>query len=220
MSSVRIRLPLPYGPLVKRLRHRPFTAVTWVRFPHGSPQKSRHPIGCLLFCAARAGEPDPSGSNTKVSAAAELPPFSALARKSLTAGQVSAAECHERSEYTRTGHISSFSVDCFSGRGRFCTDLIERFRALRPSGSNTKESAAAELPPFSAFTRKSLPVGQIGAAECHERSEYTRTGHIYLCGVLQVRYPPQSRYAHQLPRKAGEPFARVTRRKPHPLRNC
>ena len=25
-----------YGPLVKRLRHRPFTAVTWVRFPYGS----------------------------------------------------------------------------------------------------------------------------------------------------------------------------------------
>ena len=28
-----------YGPLVKRLRHRPFTAVTWVRFPYGSPTK-------------------------------------------------------------------------------------------------------------------------------------------------------------------------------------
>ena len=25
------------GPLVKRLRHRPFTAVSGVRFPHGSP---------------------------------------------------------------------------------------------------------------------------------------------------------------------------------------
>ena len=29
-------MPLP-GPLVKRLRHRPFTAVIWVRFPYGSP---------------------------------------------------------------------------------------------------------------------------------------------------------------------------------------
>jgi hypothetical protein len=27
------------GPLVKRLRHRPFTAVTRVRFPYGSPEK-------------------------------------------------------------------------------------------------------------------------------------------------------------------------------------
>ena len=26
-----------HGPLVKRLRHGPFTAVTWVRFPYGSP---------------------------------------------------------------------------------------------------------------------------------------------------------------------------------------
>ena len=27
-----------YGPLVKRLRHRPFTAESWVQFPYGSPQ--------------------------------------------------------------------------------------------------------------------------------------------------------------------------------------
>lgn len=26
-----------FGPLVKRLRHRPFTAGSWVRFPYGSP---------------------------------------------------------------------------------------------------------------------------------------------------------------------------------------
>ena len=25
------------GPVVKRLRHRPFTAVSWVRIPSGSP---------------------------------------------------------------------------------------------------------------------------------------------------------------------------------------
>ena len=29
-----------YGPLVKRLRHRPFTAVTGVRFPHGSEKST------------------------------------------------------------------------------------------------------------------------------------------------------------------------------------
>ena len=29
------------GPLVKRLRHGPFTAVTWVRFPYGSPTKKQ-----------------------------------------------------------------------------------------------------------------------------------------------------------------------------------
>ena len=26
-----------FGPVVKRLRHRPFTAVSWVRIPSGSP---------------------------------------------------------------------------------------------------------------------------------------------------------------------------------------
>ena len=29
------------GPLVKRLRHRPLTAKTWVRFPYGSPASAR-----------------------------------------------------------------------------------------------------------------------------------------------------------------------------------
>ena len=38
-SQVRVLLeePILYGPLVKRLRHRPFTAVSRVRFPDGSP---------------------------------------------------------------------------------------------------------------------------------------------------------------------------------------
>ena len=48
VSPVQIQVPLPdardakasrvsYGPLVKWLRHGPFTAVTWVRVPYGSP---------------------------------------------------------------------------------------------------------------------------------------------------------------------------------------
>ena len=32
-----IRTALIIGPLVKRLRHRPFTAESWVQFPYGSP---------------------------------------------------------------------------------------------------------------------------------------------------------------------------------------
>ena len=35
-----------HGPLVKRLRHRPFTAVTGVRFSHGSP-KNRDAHLCI-----------------------------------------------------------------------------------------------------------------------------------------------------------------------------
>ena len=37
---VRIHYPQPYGALVKRLRHRPFTAVTRVRFSYASPYKT------------------------------------------------------------------------------------------------------------------------------------------------------------------------------------
>ena len=33
----RVRRSHVYGPLVKRSRHRPFTAVTGVRFPYGAP---------------------------------------------------------------------------------------------------------------------------------------------------------------------------------------
>ena len=36
------------GPVVKRLRHRPFTAVTRVRFSSGSPLKSARNSGCFF----------------------------------------------------------------------------------------------------------------------------------------------------------------------------
>ena len=44
-----------YGPLVKRLRHRPFTAESWVRFPYGSPTTFlsngfTEPFGSVSFC--------------------------------------------------------------------------------------------------------------------------------------------------------------------------
>ena len=37
-----------HGPLVKRLRQRPLTPLTWVRFPHGSP-KSTTSFEVVLF---------------------------------------------------------------------------------------------------------------------------------------------------------------------------
>ena len=64
MSSVRIRLPLP-GPLVKRLRHRPFTAVTWVRFPYGSPKKTP-PFWVVFFLVTREGIERPAPVRTRV----------------------------------------------------------------------------------------------------------------------------------------------------------
>ena len=41
--------PLIYGPVVKRLRHRPFTAVTRVRFSSGSPQSTCRDTGAFFF---------------------------------------------------------------------------------------------------------------------------------------------------------------------------
>ena len=38
------------GPLVKRLRQRPLTPLTWVRFPHGSPETEHH-TGSLVWCS-------------------------------------------------------------------------------------------------------------------------------------------------------------------------
>ena len=42
-----------YGPLVKRLRHRPFTAESWVRFPYGSPQNLAERSARFLFYVFR-----------------------------------------------------------------------------------------------------------------------------------------------------------------------
>ena len=51
------------GPLVKRLRHRPLTAKTWVRFPYGSPKVpnpnyfvNRNWFGFVFFYLKQANE--------------------------------------------------------------------------------------------------------------------------------------------------------------------
>ena len=50
IKAQRFTLRLLYGPLVKRLRHRPFTAVTWVRFPYGSPKReTRKSVSLFLM---------------------------------------------------------------------------------------------------------------------------------------------------------------------------
>ena len=53
------------GPLVKWLRHRPFTAVTWVRVPYGSPKKRESDPDSLFFGAAPPARMDPLRSNAK-----------------------------------------------------------------------------------------------------------------------------------------------------------
>ena len=58
-------LRLFFGPLVKWLRHRPFTAVTWVRVPYGSPKKRESEQDSLFFGAAPPARDDPLRSNAK-----------------------------------------------------------------------------------------------------------------------------------------------------------
>ena len=65
---VQVQLPLPLfslGPLVKRSRHRPFTAVTGVRFPHGSPLGSLAQLGEHLPYKQRVSGSSPLTSTTK-----------------------------------------------------------------------------------------------------------------------------------------------------------
>ena len=64
---VQVQLPLPFslGPLVKRSRHRPFTAVTGVRFPHGSPLGSLAQLGEHLPYKQRVSGSSPLTSTTK-----------------------------------------------------------------------------------------------------------------------------------------------------------
>ena len=53
------------GPLVKRLRHRPFTAVTGVRFSHGSPKKEHTPNGVCSFFVVPKGIERAKGASSQ-----------------------------------------------------------------------------------------------------------------------------------------------------------
>lgn len=47
-----------HGPLVKRLRQRPLTPLTWVRFPHGSPKNTPAYAGVFFVYPVQGIEPD------------------------------------------------------------------------------------------------------------------------------------------------------------------
>ena len=68
---------LYHGPMVNRSRHRPFTAVTRVRFPVGSPEnQSSQQAGLIFFCvflSDRESKPD-VGERRNAEAPAGRPP--------------------------------------------------------------------------------------------------------------------------------------------------
>ena len=65
------------GPVVKRLRHGPFTAVTRVRFPSGSPDKKRRRQGAFFIGGPQSPRPQGKYRNRqeKQQTAAVLPAF-------------------------------------------------------------------------------------------------------------------------------------------------
>ena len=65
------------GPVVKRLRHGPFTAVTRVRFPSGSPDKKRRRQGAFFIGGPQSPRPHGKYRNRqeKQQTAAVLPAF-------------------------------------------------------------------------------------------------------------------------------------------------
>ena len=65
------------GPVVKRLRHGPFTAVTRVRFPSGSPDKKRRRQGAFFIGGPQSPRPHGKSRNRqeKQQTAAVLPAF-------------------------------------------------------------------------------------------------------------------------------------------------
>ena len=54
-----------YGPLVKRLRQRPLTPLTWVRFPHGSPKNTPAYVECFFVYPERGIEQGSAPQRTK-----------------------------------------------------------------------------------------------------------------------------------------------------------
>ena len=54
-----------HGPLVKRLRQRPLTPLTWVRFPHGSPKNTPAYVECFFVYPVRGIEQGSAPQRTK-----------------------------------------------------------------------------------------------------------------------------------------------------------
>ncbi len=90
---VQVQLPLPFslGPLVKRSRHRPFTAVTGVRFPHGSPLGSLAQLGEHLPYKQRVSGSSPLTSTTKTTHESEWFFFLPLETTGFSGARVSSA---------------------------------------------------------------------------------------------------------------------------------
>ena len=109
---VQVQLPLPFslGPLVKRSRHRPFTAVTGVRFPHGSPLGSLAQLGEHLPYKQRVSGSSPLTSTTKTTHESEWFFFLSLETPGFSGARVLSA--------IRPIRVGGFSLNLSEGMRR------------------------------------------------------------------------------------------------------
>ena len=114
-----------HGPLVKRLRQRPLTPLTWVRFPHGSP-KSTPAYAGVFFRVSRARNRTGqcAAAHKKQSSGLffsprEIPACVTKKHSSLCWSVFSCIPCKESNRAVRRSAQKNSPVDCFLARGRF-----------------------------------------------------------------------------------------------------
>ena len=113
-----------HGPLVKRLRQRPLTPLTWVRFPHGSP-KSTPAYAGVFFRVSRAGNRTGqcAAAHKKQSSGLFFSPReipACVIRNTPACAGVffRVSRARNRTGQCAAAHKNS-PVDCFIARGRF-----------------------------------------------------------------------------------------------------
>ena len=113
-----------YGPLVKRLRQRPLTPLTWVRFPHGSPKNTPAYAGVFFRVSrARNRTGQCAAAHKKQSSGLFFSPREIPAcvtrNTPAYAGVFFRVSCaRNRTGQCAAAHKNS-PVDCFLARGRF-----------------------------------------------------------------------------------------------------
>ena len=113
-----------YGPLVKRLRQRPLTPLTWVRFPHGSPKNTPAYAGVFFRVSrARNRTGQCAAAHKKQSSGLFFSPREIPACVTRNTPACAGVFFRVSPVRNRTGQCAAAHknspVDCFLARGRF-----------------------------------------------------------------------------------------------------
>ena len=114
-----------HGPLVKRLRQRPLTPLTWVRFPHGSPKNTPAYAGVFFRVSrARNRTGQCAAAHKKQSSGLffsprEIPACVTKKHSSLCWSVFSCIPCEESNRAVRRSAQKTVQWTVFLARGRF-----------------------------------------------------------------------------------------------------